>query len=188
MLRQLVAVQRGALELSRLDGGVQQLAQGSDGALAVVLASKIKRLHGVQFKAGLVGVRVAIECDPPHVVDVVVGSAGQPSAVVVAEPHALPVLELVAVGALAVVAVQQILKLNVIPVYFANKYPVVTNIALSIIAAVIVTWQTTINLVTWENWVVYVATISVLAAVTYNMTLRNSDGLQRISSDTEAKA
>jgi hypothetical protein len=89
--------------------------------------------------------------------------------------------QITALAALSVVAVQQILKLNVIPLYFANKYPVITNVLLSIIASVIVTWQTAINLVGWVAWVSYVATVSVLAAITYNMTLRNSDGAQAAS-------
>lgn len=89
--------------------------------------------------------------------------------------------QITALAALAVVAVQQILKLNVIPVYFANKYPVLTNVLLSAVASVIVTWQTAINLVDWKEWVVYVATVSVLSAVTYNMTLRNSESVQRLS-------
>jgi hypothetical protein len=93
--------------------------------------------------------------------------------------------EITALAALSVVAVQQILKLNVVPVYFANKYPILTNILLSIVASVIVTWQTAVALVSWVEWVTYVATISVLAAVTYNMTLRNSEGVQRVSSKTE---
>lgn len=93
--------------------------------------------------------------------------------------------EVTALAALAVVAVQQILKLNVIPVYFANKYPVITNVLLSTIAAVIVTWQTAVTLVTWVEWVVYVATVSVLAAITYNMTLRNSDSVQKASNKIE---
>lgn len=93
--------------------------------------------------------------------------------------------EITALAALAVVAVQQILKLNVIPVYFANKYPVFTNIFLSIVASVVVTWQTAIQLVNWTEWVVYVATVSVLSAVTYNMTLRNSEAVQRLSSKTD---
>ena len=89
--------------------------------------------------------------------------------------------EVTALAALAVVTVQQILKLNVVPVYFANKYPVYTNIALSIIAAVVVQWQNMVNLANWVDWVVYVATIAVVAAVTYNMTLRNSPEIQSIS-------
>lgn len=86
---------------------------------------------------------------------------------------------------LAVVVVQQILKLNVIPVFFANKYPVFTNVLLSLIASVVVQWQTAVSLVTWLQWVTYVATVSVVAAVTYNMTLRNSEGVQEISNKTE---
>lgn len=93
--------------------------------------------------------------------------------------------EITALAALAVVAVQQILKLNVIPVYFANKYPVFTNIFLSAVASVVVTWKTAVALVTPTEWVVYVATVSVLAAITYNMTLRNSAAIQKISSKTE---
>lgn len=89
--------------------------------------------------------------------------------------------QITALAALAVVAVQQILKLNVIPVYFANKYPVLTNIALSIVAAIVVTWQTAITLVDWKQWVAYVVTLIVLSAVTYNATLRNSEAVQRLS-------
>lgn len=94
--------------------------------------------------------------------------------------------EITALAALAVVAVQQILKLNVVPVFFANKYPVMTNFVLSVLASVIVTWQTAVSLVTWVHWVTYVATVSVLAAITYNMTLRNSDAVQKLSNKTEA--
>lgn len=87
---------------------------------------------------------------------------------------------------LSVVVVQQILKLDAVPLYFANKYPVITNVVLSIIASVIVSWQTAITLVTWLQWVTYVATVILIAAVTYNMTLRNSDALQKVSSKKEA--
>lgn len=93
--------------------------------------------------------------------------------------------EITALAALSVVAVQQILKLNVIPVYFANKYPVVTNVILSILASVVVTWNTVLKLVDATDWIAYVATVSVLAAVTYNMTLKNSDHLQAISNKTQ---
>lgn len=93
--------------------------------------------------------------------------------------------QITALAALAVVAVQQILKLNVIPLYFANKYPVFTNIALSIIAAFVVTWQTAVNLTTVASYVAYAATISVLAAITYNMTIKNSPAVQNASNKTE---
>jgi hypothetical protein len=89
--------------------------------------------------------------------------------------------QVTALAALAVVAVQQILKLNVVPVYFANKYPVVTNIVLSIIASIIVQYQTAVNLVGWVQWVVYIATVSVVAAITYNSTLRNDANVQAAS-------
>lgn len=90
-----------------------------------------------------------------------------------------------ALAALAVVAVQQILKLNVIPLYFANKYPVATNVLLSIIAAVIVSWKTVVTLHGWVQWLVEIGTISLVAAITYNMTLKNSEGVQRASNKTE---
>lgn len=89
--------------------------------------------------------------------------------------------EVTALAALAVVAVQQILKLNIIPVYFANRFPLLTNVLLSTIASVVVTWNTALQLVGWTEWVAYIATISVLAAITYNMTLRNSETVQSIS-------
>lgn len=94
-------------------------------------------------------------------------------------------VQITALAALAVVAVQQILKLNVIPLYFANKYPVFTNIALSIIAAIVVTWQTAITLVGVGAWIAYVGTVSVLAAITYNMTIKNSPAIQNASTKTE---
>lgn len=87
-----------------------------------------------------------------------------------------------ALSALAVVAVQQILKLNVVPIAFANRYPVPTNIILSVIASVIVVWRDTLTLPpdAWTDWVILVATISVLSAVTYNGTLKNWPQLRSI--------
>lgn len=93
--------------------------------------------------------------------------------------------EITALAALSVVAVQQILKLNVIPVYFANKYPLVTNVLLSVVASVVVTWQTALNLVQWTEWVAYIGTVSVLSAITYNMTLRNSEAVQSVSNKVD---
>lgn len=89
--------------------------------------------------------------------------------------------EVTALAALAVVAVQQILKLNIVPVYFANRYPVYTNIVLSLVASVVVQWQNLVNLVGWQEWVLHVATVAVVAAVTYNMTLRNAPEIQSVS-------
>ena len=92
--------------------------------------------------------------------------------------------EITALAALAVVAVQQLLKLNIVPVYFANKYPLVTNVLLSIGAAFFVQYQTVVNLNSWIEWLSYVAVVSVVAAITYNNTLRNSDTVQMLSSKT----
>lgn len=93
--------------------------------------------------------------------------------------------QVTAMAALSVMSVQQILKLNAIPVYFANKYPIATNVILSIIASLIVNMQTKIQLVTWLQWVTYVATVSVVAAITYNMTIKNSEAIQNASNKKE---
>lgn len=93
--------------------------------------------------------------------------------------------QVTALAALSVVAVQQILKLNIVPVYFANKYPVVTNVLLSVIASVAVQYQTALALNSLVEWVAYIGTVAVVAAVTYNMTLRNSDSVQRLSDKVE---
>lgn len=87
-----------------------------------------------------------------------------------------------AIASLAVVAVQQILKLNFIPLSFANKYPVPTNILLSIGAAIIAAWQSNSHPTTWTGWVAFVAVIAVVAAIIYNNTLRNWKELR----DTES--
>ena len=82
--------------------------------------------------------------------------------------------QVVALSALAVVAIQQILKLNIIPIAFANKYPVVTNILLSIGASIFIVWQNILKTpVGKSEWLLLVAVISVVAAITYNNLLRN---------------
>jgi len=87
-----------------------------------------------------------------------------------------------ALAALAVVVVQQILKLNLIPVYFANKYPVLANVILSIIASIVVNMATVaVALHTAWQWIAYAATVSVVAAITYNMLVKNSKYIQAIS-------
>ncbi len=95
--------------------------------------------------------------------------------------------QVTALAALAVVAVQQILKLNIIPVFFANKYPVLSNIVLSVIAAVVVNLQTAVTLSGILDYISYVATVSVVAAITYNMTLRNSSVVKSLSDKTTNK-
>lgn len=75
---------------------------------------------------------------------------------------------------LAVMLVQQILKLKAIPVQIANKYPVPTLIVLSIVAAAIAVWTNNVAQPhSWTFWVQLVATIAVVAAITYNMTIKN---------------
>lgn len=68
--------------------------------------------------------------------------------------------------------VQEILKLKIVPVQFANKYPVPTNIILSVVAAITVAHA---HLVwAWSqigNDAGQVGTIAVVAAIAYNMLL-----------------
>lgn len=89
-----------------------------------------------------------------------------------------------ALAALAVVIVQQILKLNVVPVYFANKFPVVTNIALSIIASIVVSWKTALTFVHWYQWVAYAGLVALVAAITYNATIKQDASLQAVANKT----
>lgn len=80
----------------------------------------------------------------------------------------------VVLAGLAVLAVQEILKLKIIPLTVANKYPVPVLILLSIGAAVVSVWQNNVvNPHVWTGWVQLVATIAVVAALTYNMTIKN---------------
>lgn len=84
-----------------------------------------------------------------------------------------------ALAAIAVVVVQQILKLKFIPVAFANKYPVPTNIVLSVVAAVVAVWQANITQpIVWTDWVALVTTIAVVAAIVYNNLLKNWNELR----------
>lgn len=89
------------------------------------------------------------------------------------------IAQAVGLAAIAVVIVQQILKSKVIPIYFANKYPQLTNIILSAIAAVVVVWQTGIILpVTIWEWISYIGLISVVAAITYNNLVQGWSGVR----------
>lgn len=75
-----------------------------------------------------------------------------------------------AAAALAVALVHQVLKLKIVPLTFANRYPVPTNIILSVVAAVIVTHSTWAH-ITWSTLLVTVGIIAVTAALTYNQLL-----------------
>lgn len=79
-----------------------------------------------------------------------------------------------ALAAVGVVIVQQILKLKFIPVAFANRYPVPTNIMLSIVASLIAVWQSAPSTpVLWYEWLTLVVLIAVVAAIIYNNLLKN---------------
>jgi hypothetical protein len=89
----------------------------------------------------------------------------------------------------AVLLIQQILKLNIIPVAFANRYPVPTNIILSVLATVITT-VTTVH-IDWSvhNAPVLLRTFGLIAvgsAIAYNQLL--SKWVQLKESEGEGKA
>lgn len=69
-----------------------------------------------------------------------------------------------------VLLVQQILKLNIVPIAFANRYPVPTNIILSVIATIVlvpIDWS-------FDNagkLALQVGTVAVTAAIAYNQLL-----------------
>lgn len=74
---------------------------------------------------------------------------------------------------LAVLLVQQLLKLNFVPNDFANRHPVPTLLILSAVAAVVVVWQTNIHPVAWTDWLVLGASVALVAAISYNVSIKN---------------
>lgn len=83
----------------------------------------------------------------------------------------------------AVVVVQQILKWHKVPVSFANKYPVLTNIGLSIVGAVVVNYKGFANLHGFNDWLTEVGLISLVAAVAYNQLI----GRSKLIKDSEGE-
>lgn len=89
----------------------------------------------------------------------------------------------------AVLLVQQILKLNIIPVAFANRYPVPTNILLSIIATIIVTVPVVHVGFSWHNLPVILRTfglVAVGAAIAYNQLLGKWQQLKEAEGEGKA--
>lgn len=89
----------------------------------------------------------------------------------------------------AVLLVQQIIKLNIIPVAFANRYPVPTNLLLSIIATVIVTVPIVHVGWSWHNAPVILRTfglVAVGAAIAYNQLLSRWTQLKQSEGDGKA--
>ena len=84
-----------------------------------------------------------------------------------------------ALAALAVVLVQQILKLKVVPVKIANDHPVPVLIGLSALASAIVVWTNRlVTPVAWTDWLLLGTTIAVVAAIVYNMIIKNWSALR----------
>lgn len=75
---------------------------------------------------------------------------------------------------IAVMVVQQVLKLRAIPVSFANRYPVFTVIVLSILGTILAFVVTPLAMpVTIGGWIVSVVLVLLVAAGTYTVTLKN---------------
>ena len=92
----------------------------------------------------------------------------------------LTVATLVSAGAVTLAV--QLLKLKIVPVQFANKYPVPTNLVLSAVATV-VTFMSTGQSIVWSNWLSVAttfATIAVAAAIAYNQLLANWSELKQM--------
>lgn len=67
-----------------------------------------------------------------------------------------------------VVIVHEILKLKVVPLAFANRYPVATNVILSVVTTLFlvpITW----SLDNLGHLLVQIGTVAVVAAIAYNM-------------------
>lgn len=79
----------------------------------------------------------------------------------------------------AVVFVEQIMKWKYFPSQIANKYPVPTLLVLSAGGGAFAYSQDWINPTSVWTWVVSIATIAVISAVTYYHTLRNWEGLRK---------
>lgn len=78
---------------------------------------------------------------------------------------------LVAAG--VVLLVEQILKLKIVPLAVANKYPVFTNIALSIIATVFLV-PVQLSFDNLGHLAIQVGTVAVTAAIAYNQLVSKS--------------
>ena len=83
----------------------------------------------------------------------------------------------------AVTIIQQVLKLRIVPIAFANRYPVPTNVILSVLAAVYVKWQDIVNLHSFGDWAAFVGVVAVVAAVTYNQLLGRSTELKSMEGE-----
>lgn len=72
-----------------------------------------------------------------------------------------------------VVLVQEILKLRIVPLAFANRFPVLTNIILSVVATLFMV-PVDANFDNLGELLVQAGTIAVVAAISYNMLVKPS--------------
>lgn len=76
-------------------------------------------------------------------------------------------------AAAVVVVVQEVLKLKVVPVAFANRYPVATNVILSVITTLFlvpITW----SLDNIGHLLVQIGTVAVVASIAYHALVKPS--------------
>lgn len=92
--------------------------------------------------------------------------------------------KLVVVSGISVSLVQEILKLRIIPLVFANRYPVPTNIVLSVIASVIALYtQGLLEVSSWLTIGTTVMATAVIASMTYNNLLDNWKQLKTLEGE-----
>lgn len=72
-----------------------------------------------------------------------------------------------------VLLVEEILKLKIVPVGFANKYPIHTNVLLSIIATLFLV-EIKVSLDNIGYLAIQIATVGVVAAIAYNQLFREA--------------
>lgn len=98
------------------------------------------------------------------------------------------VTKITLLAGVGVLAVQQILKILPVSVTeFANRYPVPTNIALSVGAALFAVWQDFIQPVVWTDWVALIAVISATAAIIYNQLIGRWAQLKSMETTAETR-
>lgn len=89
----------------------------------------------------------------------------------------------------AVVVIQELLSLKFIPSSFANRFPIPTLIVLSTLAALLTVFLTNQQATphTVGDWILLVSTIGVVAAVTYNHTIRQWTDLRAMEGPVAPK-
>lgn len=84
----------------------------------------------------------------------------------------------------AVTIAQEILKLKIVPVPFANRYPVPTCLVLSVVASFVALWtQNALHVASWLEIAGTVGVTALVAAMTYNNLFSNWKQLKDIEGE-----